>query len=100
MILRNINQDEIAGYVAAKNIDHVPAFAWWVKFTLQKQNIIVSKLQRKYWCTTHKFGIEVPTSVKLAYEIDDEKGNYICRKSIAKEILKVKVSYREKEETP
>ena len=79
---------------------HDPLFAWWVPFTLRKWNQIISKLQKKYWRTTHKFGIEVLCTVKRAYEIDEETGNEFFRKAIAKETLKIKVAYEENEATP
>ena len=53
-----------------------------------------------YCRTTQKFGLEVPHSVKLAYEIDAEIGTYFWRKAISKEMLKVKVAYEENEATP
>ena len=46
------------------------------------------------------FGLEVPHSVKHAYEIDAETGTDFWRKAISKEILKVKVAYEEIEVTP
>ena len=98
--LKEINTLEFTKYVVANKIDHETAFAWWLTFTLQKRNRIVFKLQNKYWNTTYKFGIEVSTSVKLSYETYDEAGINFWRKSIAKEMLKVKVAYVEKEETP
>ena len=39
----------------------------------------------------HKFGIEVPIYVKRAYDIYNDTGTDFWRKSIAKEMLKVKV---------
>ena len=71
-------------YVVENRIDHEPEFAWWVPLTLRKQNMRVSKLQNKYWCMTHKFGIEVPTSVKQLYKIGDKNGTLFRRKSISK----------------
>ena len=62
-------------------------------------NMIVFKIQKKYWCITHKIGIKVPTLVKPVYEIDNNTGTEFWRMSISKEMLKVKVSYAEKEET-
>ena len=60
----------------ASNIEHEPAFAWWLPFTLQKLNIIVFKLQKKYWCKTNRFGIEV----KRAYAIDEKAGTIFLEK--------------------
>ena len=62
--------------------------------------MIVSNMHKKYWLTTHKFGVEVPTSVKLSYEINHETGTDFWRNSIAKEIMNVEVGDLEREETP
>ncbi len=98
--LKDSNPVELAEYAVANKIDHEPAFAWWVPFTLRKRNRIVSKMQKKYWRTSHKFGIEVPTTLRRAYEIDEDTGTDFWQKATAKEMTKVKVAYEEKEETP
>ena len=98
--LKEINPVDLTKYVVENRIDHEPEFAWWVPLTLRKQNMRVSKLQNKYWCITHKFGIEVPTSVKWEYNIYDDTGTCFWRKSITKKIMKVKVDYVEKEKAP
>ena len=98
--LKESNPVDLAEYAVANRIDHEPAFAWWVPLTLRKRNRIISKLQKKYWRTTHKFGIEVPNTIKRAYEIDEETGTDFWRKATAKEMLKVKVAYEENEATP
>ena len=67
---------------------------------MRKRNIIVYKLNKKYCCMTHKFGIKVPTSVNQAYEIKYKTGTEFWRNSIATEMLKANVAYVEKEETP
>ena len=45
---------------------------------------------------TQKFGIEVPTLVKWVHKINNNTGDELGRKSIAKEMLKVKVAYAKK----
>ena len=98
--LKDSNPVELAEYAVANKIDHEPAFAWWVPFTLRKRNRIVSKMQKKYWRTSHKFGIEVPTTLRRAYEIDEDTGTDFWQKATAKEMTKVRVAYEEKEGTP
>ena len=65
---------ELAEYAVANEIDDEPAFKWWVKETLKRQDQIIGKVQSKYWRTSHKFGIELPKTVKDAYRIDRETG--------------------------
>ena len=90
--LKKINPVELAEYSVANNIDHEPDFVWWVSFVLRKRNRVISKLQKMYWRTTHKFVLEVPHSVKHAYEIDADTGTDFWRKAISKKMLKVKVA--------
>ena len=63
--LKVSNPIELAEYAVANKIDRDPAFAWWVSFVLRKRNCVISKIQKKYWRTTHKFGLEVPHSVNV-----------------------------------
>ena len=60
---------------------------------LRKRNRIVAKVKR-YWRTTHKFGIRVPKTVDEALAIDEETGTDFWRTALAKEMAKVKVAWR------
>ena len=91
---------DLAEYAVVSKIGHKPAFEWWVPFMLRKRDRVISKLLKKYWLTTNKFGLEIPHSVKRAYDIDDETGTELWRKAITREILKVKVEYEDNEATP
>ena len=82
--LKESNPVDLAEYAVSKNIYHEPAYSWWVPYTLTKRNRIISKLQRKYWRKNHKLGIEVPKSIKRAYEIDEETHTDFWRKATAK----------------
>jgi hypothetical protein len=84
---------QIAEYAAANKIAHEPAFNWWVHTVLRKRNRIVAKVKR-YWRTTHKFGIRVPKTVEEALSIDDETGTDFWRKALGKEMTKVKVAWK------
>ena len=66
---------EVMEYVISHKIQDQPAFAWWIPFVKSKRASIISKAATKYWDRTHKFGIEVPKSVKEAIRIDKENGN-------------------------
>jgi hypothetical protein len=43
-----------------------PAFAWWVPDTLRRRNAILSAVKARVRKKTHKYGIEVPTSLVRA----------------------------------
>ena len=64
------NTVDVADYVTACGIEQEPAFAWWVTYTLRKRDIIVSAVYLKVKRCSHKYGIEVPTSIVSAKNID------------------------------
>ena len=72
--LKESNPIEVAEYAIANKLVHEPAFAWWVpKFIKQPdQNVFKLKTWRLIQ-PTHKFGIEVPRTIKRALEIDQER---------------------------
>ena len=57
---------------------------------IKKREAIIQKVKSKYWQHTHKYGIQIPKSVKEALEIDKENGDHIWRDSIAEEMNKIK----------
>ena len=85
----------LADYAVANNIQSEPAFAWWVPFTLKKRTAIISKVKSKYWQRTHKYGIQVPKSVKEAYAIDRQNGNTLWHDSIKMEMKNNRVGFEE-----
>lgn len=54
---------------------------------------MINKVKKKYWRTTHKFGIKLPKNVAEALKIDNENGNDHWAQAIAKEMSKAKVAY-------
>ena len=89
--LKASNPVELAEYAVANRLTEEPAFKWWVPETLRKRNRIISKVKKKYWRTTHKFGIKLPHSVEEALEIDRITGTDLWRKALNKEMSKVKM---------
>ena len=65
---------ETAEYAVIIGIDHEPAFNWWVK-------------------RIHKFGIEVPKTVKEALDLDPKNGNTRWADAIAKEMKEVRIAF-------
>ena len=70
-----------------------PAFRWWLPHTIKKRNRILKAMQKRYFRTHQKFGIEVPKTVKRALEIDDETNTTFWRDAIAKEMKTVIVAF-------
>ena len=78
-------------------IDHEPVFNWWVPHVLKKRNRIISLVRKRiprYLKQNHKFGIEIPTSVKDALEIDKKKGNIYWADAIAAKMKNVRASFK------
>ena len=57
---------QIAEYAVANGITHKPAFKWWIKKVLKRRERIISKVESKYWRSTHKFGIEIPDGKQVS----------------------------------
>jgi hypothetical protein len=77
-------------------MDHKPAFNWWVPHVLRKHDQIISavaKRSTRFLKRTHKFGIEIPRTVKEALELDRRNGNTIWADAIAKEMFEVKKAF-------
>ena len=77
----------------AKGLTKEPAFAWWVPFTLKKRNKIISAVNARLRKKTHKYGIEMPTSVEHAYRLDERNDNTFWRDAIKKEMCNVLVAF-------
>ena len=54
---------------------------------------IISKVMSRIRKTTHKYGIEMATSVDHAYEIDKGNGNTLWRDAIKKEMTNVGIAF-------
>ena len=72
--LKVSNPLELAEYAINNKIDREPAFHWWVRDVAKKRDRIIGKIAKKYWKTSHKFGIRVPKTVDEALQIDKETG--------------------------
>ncbi len=60
---------QLAEYTVANKFVEEAAFAWWVPQVLKQRERIIGALNSRYHKRTHKFGIEVPKTVKRALEI-------------------------------
>ncbi len=94
--LKESHPIETAEFAVAMGIDHEPAFNWWVPHVLKKQDRIISKVAKRsarYLKRTHKFGIEVPKTVKEALALDRKNGNTLWADGIAKEMTEVRKAF-------
>lgn len=92
--LKESNPVEVAEYAIGNKIASEPAFNWWVHYVAKRKERILSKVKSKYWKRTHKFGIEVPKSVKHALQLDKESGTNFWYKAIEKEMTNTKPAFR------
>ncbi len=79
-----------------KGLDHEPAFNWWVPHVLKKRDQIISLVRKqttRYLKRTHKFGIEVPKTVKEALALDRKNDNTFWADAIAKEMKEVRIAF-------
>ena len=84
---------QTAEYAVATKIAMEPAFAWWVPHTLKKRNRIISKVKSKYWLRAHKFGIQIPKSVKEAKRFDQENRDTLWWEAICNEMRNVRPAF-------
>jgi hypothetical protein len=87
--LKDSNPLETAEYAVANRIADEPAFVYWVRHVLRKRDRFIKKVKTRYWKRTHKFGIEMPKSVKDALAIDERSGTNFWRLAIEKEMRNV-----------
>ena len=67
---------------------------WWVPYKSRKGDIIISKVKARIRKTSHKYGIEIPTSVKDANDIDIRNNNNFWRDAILKEMMEVRIDVK------
>ena len=85
---------EVAEYAVAQGVDNEPAFAWWVPHVLKKRDRIIAAVNSRYHRQTHKFGVEVPKTIRRALEIDKENGNTLWQDAIEKEMRAVRIAFK------
>ena len=61
---------------------------------MKKRDRIIAAVNTRVRCNAHKYGLEVPTSVAHALEIDKKNGNTYWADAIAKEMYNVSVAFK------
>ncbi|GKY96005.1 hypothetical protein MPSEU_000561000 [Mayamaea pseudoterrestris] len=92
--LKESHPIEVAEYAVSNQLSKEPAFEWWVGLFLKNRDRIIKKVKARIAKNTHKFGIQVPTSVKHALEIDRDTGTDFWKKALAKEMTNVMPAFR------
>ena len=91
--LKESHPVELAEYAKARDIADEAAFIWWVPYTLRKRDVILSAVNTRIRKTSHKYGIEIPTSVEHAYKLDLKNKNNFWRDSIKLEMHKLALKF-------
>ena len=53
----------------------------------------MSSIKKRIRKTTHKYGMEIPTSIEHAYQIDSKNKNHFWRNTIQKEMTNIGVAF-------
>ena len=57
----------------------------------EKRQVILSAHKKRIRKTTHKYGIEIPTSVEHAFALDRKNGNNLWKDALEMEMYKIGV---------
>ena len=84
---------EVGEYARARDIDKEPAFEWWVPHILKKRQVIFATFKKRIRKTTHKYGIEIPTSVEHTYELHRRNGDNLWKEALEMEMYNIGVAF-------
>jgi hypothetical protein len=89
---------QAAEFAVTQGIQDLPGSQWWVPQTIKRKNRIFSNIKTRVKKRSHKYGIQVPSSVKEAYQIDRETNTDYWHQAILKEMKNNAVAFRFLEE--
>ena len=92
--IKEANPIEVAQYAISMNIHNEPAFAWWTPHVIKKRDRIIKQIIHRVPKKNMKFGVEIPGSVKEAYELDQKNGNTYWHDAIQKELKNVLIAFQ------
>jgi hypothetical protein len=92
--LKEANPVETAEYAASHSLSSLPAFSWWVPYTLKKRDRIISAVKARFIKKDFKYGIRVPSTIAEALRFDKENGDHVWEQSCEKEMKNVRVAFR------
>ena len=85
-ILKESYPCQLATYAVANNLVEEPAFAWWVLYTLQKSDTILSAVKSRNRNMSVKYGIKRPSTIEQAHAFDIENNNTLWQDAISLEM--------------
>ena len=84
---------QLAEFAVQNKLEDEPVFAWWIGYTLKKKARIIAKVKSKYWQRTHKYGVQMPKTVRQAIELDNKNGNTLWWDALMKEMRNVRPAF-------
>jgi len=85
---------QLAQYAIDNNLQDEEAFRWWIKPTLNHRKRFIQATQAWYARQTHKFGVQVPTTVCEALKIDQETKTTFWYDAIQKEMANIRTAFK------
>ena len=92
-IVKSSNPIELAENAVSNKLSDEPALRWWVKSTLKGRNKLINKFKTRVTSMKIKFGVEVPSTVEEALQLDLENGNKLWKEAIAKKMANSRVAF-------
>ena len=84
---------DTAEYAFNHDLQDLPGYKWWVYHVRKKRDRIISAISHCKVKKNYKYGHQVPTSVREAYEIDCKSNSTLWREAIAKEMKNVRIAF-------
>ena len=91
--MKNSHPVETTDFACARGIDDKVDFSYWVPYTLRKRDVIIASIKTRFRKVTHKFGIDIPTSIKHALDIDKINRNTFWRDALELEMMNMGISF-------
>jgi hypothetical protein len=92
-VMKESNPVDVAEFAVSRNLEDESAFCWWVPYTLRKRDRIISAVNARVKRVTHKYGVEIPRTLKEAYDLDEKNGNTFWRDAVTKEMGNLMVAF-------
>ena len=75
LLLKDLKESNLVEFIKARGLEKEPIFCWYVPYELRKRDIIISNITSRVQKITHKYGIEIPTSIEDAKRLDANNEN-------------------------
>jgi hypothetical protein len=84
---------QVAECTVANSASELPAFQWWVPYTIKKRDCIIAKTRTSYGQKTHKHGLETPKDCQDCIQIDTENDNRSWQDAVRNEMTTARPAF-------